>query len=562
MGDNLRQLGRQLAEIWKQLGVNQRVSVVLGAGVVVAGLLGLSLWSNRPDYALLYGKLDDGEAAKVMAALDDAKVPYQTGRGGSSILVPSDKVYQMRAQLAGKGIPRGEGVGFEIFDKPNFGISDFVQRANYLRAVQGELARTIGQIDMVESARVMIVMPENRLLVDSQKKPTASVFVRTKSNGQLPASAVNSIRFLVANAVEGLQANSVSVVDNLGNVLSENQEENSVVGMSNNQLTARRNTEQYLAKKAEGMLEKVLGPGQAIVRVAAEINWDTITRTEEKFDPDGQVARSTTLNDETTTTTSAGGGDSSSAGGAGGGGGGTAGGPAGVASNTANGAADSGNSTTTQSNTSNSQTKKKVTQSQYEVGKTSISTLLSAGGLRRLSVAVFVSQKMEGEGAERKPVARSDEEMQKLKRIVQSAVGIVENDPARKDELTLEQLPFNEQPAIELSQRLETDGKRQFYWEIGKNVLFAVIALIMFMVFLKLLKKTTSADIPVHLPAGGETGSFHPAEAGEGEAGAGWRKDAKAGVVTVEVLNALIKENPANMTQAVRSWLASGNKSN
>lgn len=557
MGDNLRQLGQQLAEIWKQLGVNQRVSVVLGAGVVVAGLIGLSLWSNRPDYALLYGKLDDAEAAKVIGALDDAKVPYQTGRGGSSILVPSDKVYQMRAQLAGKGIPRGEGVGFEIFDKPNFGISDFVQRANYLRAVQGELARTIGQIDTVESARVMIVMPENRLLVDSQKKPTASVFVRTKGNGVLPVSAVNSIRFLVANAVEGLQANSVSVVDNLGNVLSENQEEDSVAGMSNNQLSARRNLEQYLSKKAEGMLEKVLGPGQAIVRVAAEINWDTITRTEEKFDPDGQVARSTTLNDETTTTTTSGAGDSNNSNGNS-----AAGGPAGVASNTANGAADNGNSSTTQSTASNSQTKKKVTQSQYEVGKTSISTLLAAGGLRRLSAAVFVSQKMEGEGKDRKPVARSDEEMQKLKRIVQSAVGIVENDPTRKDELTLEQLPFNEQPAIELSQRLESDGNRQFYWEIGKNVLFAAIGLVMFMVFLKLLKKTTSSDIPIVMSTGGDGVAIAGAEAGDGDGGGGWRKEAKPGVVTVEVLNALIKENPANMTQAVRSWLSAGNKSN
>src|SRR5689334_12119464 len=224
MAQNLRQLFRQLVETWKQLGLNQRVSLVLGAGVVLAGLIGLTIWSSRPDYVLLYGKLDDAEAAKVMAALDDAKISYQTGRGGASILVPSDKVYQVRAQLAAKGIPRGEGVGFEIFDKPNFGISDFVQRANYLRAVQGELARTIAQIDLVESARVMIVMPENRLLVDSQKKPTASVFVRVKGNGQLAASGVNSIRFLVANAVEGLTVNNVSVVDNLGNVLSENQE--------------------------------------------------------------------------------------------------------------------------------------------------------------------------------------------------------------------------------------------------------------------------------------------------------------------------------------------------
>ena len=151
--------------------------------------------------------------------------------------------------------------------------------------------------------------------------------------------------------------------------------------------------------------------------------------------------------------------------------------------------------------------------------------------------------------------------MQKLKRIVQSAVGIVENDPARKDELTLEQLPFNEQPAIELSQRLETDGNRQFYWEVGRNVLFAAIALVMFMVFLKLLKKTNASDIPAGMTVGGDGSAYAGGEGGEGDA-AGWRKDARAGIVTVEVLNALIKENPANMTQAVRSWLASGNKSN
>jgi flagellar M-ring protein FliF len=172
-------------------------------------------------------------------------------------------------------------VGFEIFDKASFGVSDFVQRANYARAIQGELARTISQLDQVESARVMIVMPENRLLSDNSRKPTASVFVRVKGSAQLPASAINSIRFLVANSVEGLQANNVSVVDNQGNVLSENQENDSVAGLSNNQLSARRNCEQYLSKKAEGMLEKVLGPGQAVVRVAVDLNWDTISRTEE-----------------------------------------------------------------------------------------------------------------------------------------------------------------------------------------------------------------------------------------------------------------------------------------
>src|SRR5437660_1150868 len=216
MKNSLQQLAQQLAAIWKQLGLNQRLSVVLAGTVVVVGLLSLAFWSSRADYTLLYGKLDEAEAAKVVAALDEAKVPYKISRGGGSISVPSDKVYTIRMQLAAKGIPRSDGVGFEIFDKPNFGISDFVQRANYLRAVQGELARTIAQVDAVESARVMIVMPENRLFLDNQKRPTASVFVRVRGNGALPGQTVNAIRFLVANAVEGLSATNVSVVDNQG----------------------------------------------------------------------------------------------------------------------------------------------------------------------------------------------------------------------------------------------------------------------------------------------------------------------------------------------------------
>jgi flagellar M-ring protein FliF len=182
-------------------------------------------------------------------------------------------------QLAGRGIPRGDGVGFEIFDKPNFGISDFVQRANYVRAVQGELARTISQLDEVESARVMIVLPENRLLLDKDKYATASVFVRVKGNSQLQPQSINSVRFLVANSVEGLKPNHVTVIDNLGNVLSENSDNDSLSGLTSTQLAARRSLEQYLAKKAQDMLEKVLGPGQAIVRVSADINYDTITRT-------------------------------------------------------------------------------------------------------------------------------------------------------------------------------------------------------------------------------------------------------------------------------------------
>jgi len=532
MNPSLAKAFKQLAETWKHLGLNQRVSVVLAGGAVLAGLAGLSFWASRPDFALLYGKLDDAEAAKVLAALDDAKIPYRTGRGGA-IQVPADQVHKMRMQLAGRGIPRGDGVGFEIFDKPNFGISDFVQRANYLRALQGELSRTISQLDEVETARVMIVMPENRLLVDAQKKPTASVFVRTKGNAQLSPSAINSIRFLVANSVEGLKANHVSVVDHMGNVLSENDDNDSLAGLTHNQLGARRNLEHYLARKAEGMLEKVLGPGQAVVRVAADLNWDTITRTEEKFDPDGQVVRSSVINDETTVSTTA---DAN-------------GGAAGTASNLAAGETNGPSANPA----SNSQTKKKVTNNQYEINKSTSNILQAAGGLKRLSAAVFVAAKFEGEGAKRKAAPRTPEELTKLRRIVQSALGLRENDPEIKDEITLEEVAFNDQPALELTKKLESDGQRQFYWELGRNVLYAGLALGTLLVFFRMLKKTPVSELPVGIPVTALDSEAHTLGGGRG---------GKPGVVTAEVLNRLIRENPANMTQAVRAWMTKGKASN
>ena len=542
MNGNLAQLGRQLLEIWKQLGLNQRISVVLATSVVLIGLSSLAFWSSRTDYSLLYGKLDDAEAAKVIGALDELKIQYKVGRGGSSILVPADKVHVMRMQLASRGIPRGEGVGFEIFDRSNFGISDFVQRANYVRAVQGELARTIGQLDEVETARVMIVIPENRLVVENQKHPTASVFVRVKAQAQLSPSAVNSIRFLVANSVEGLQASHVSVVDNRGNVLSENNEADSIAGLTSNQLVARRNFEQYLSKKAEGMLEKVLGPDQAVVRVAAEINWDTVTRTEEKFDPDGQVVRTATVNDENTDTTNANGG------------GGAPGVPANANTETNTLAAGPYNST---------RMRKKVTNNEYEINKTTSNMVQAAGGLKRLSAAVFVAARMEGTGADRKAVPRTPEDLQKLRRIVQSALGIQENgDPTRVDEITLEEMPFNDRTVMEMNQQLEKQDRSQFLCDLARNAVYPALALVLLAAFWRTFRRTRSDDIPIGIPLGKFVANGNGHGNGNGNQYPAWPQESTEGVVTVEVLNQLIRENPANMTQAVRSWLTRGKTNN
>jgi len=557
MNPGLSQLGRQLAGIWKQLGLNQRISIIVTGLAVVAALLAVGFWSSRTDYALLYGGLDEAESSKILAALDEAKIPHKIRQGGG-ILVPSDKVHEVRAQLAGKGMPRGEGIGFELLDMPNFGLSDFVQRANYTRALQGELARTVAQMDQIEGARVMIVMPENRLLAGAQQKPTASVFVRVRGNGPLSASSVNSIRLVVANAVEGLQVANVSVVDNLGNVLSENQDD-SVAGLSNNQLTARKNLEVYLSKKAEGMLEQVLGARQAVVRVAAEINWDTVTRFEEKFDPEGQVIRQSTIDDENVDSTTPG-----------------TGGMPGMQAN-------ANSDTNSPSGMNSSRTKKKTTTNQYEINRTVSNLMQSAGAVQRLSAAVFVSQRYEGTGADRKVAPRTPEELQKLKRIVQGALGIQESDPARLDQITLEEIAFNEQPMTEISRRIDEQQRWHKWGDLLQKGLPVLLALVFVFLFWRSYKGTKAEEATLGLPVledvpegavpgswvpsgvGGSAGGAqgHSGRGGIGAAGgrngaAGGRGDEAPALVTVEVLNQLIRENPASMTHAVRSWMNQG----
>lgn len=534
MNSNNSNLGVQLREIWKQLGAAQRVSVSLATLVVLGGLISLVLWSGRASYGLLYGRLSEAESAKVIAALDDAKVPYKVS-GGGSILVPEDKVHVMRMQLAGRGIPRGEGVGYEIFDKPNFGMSDFVQRANYMRALQGELSRTISQMDEVESARVMVVLPENRLLLDKDKHPTASVFLRVRGNGSLQAQSINAIRFLVANAVEGLRPNFVTVVDSLGNLLSENTENDSLIGLSSSQLAARRNLELYLSKKAESMLEKVLGPGQAIVRVSAEINFDTITRTEEKFDPDGQVIKTQTKDEENSDTAAP---QSSQA--------------AGVVPNVAV-------ETNTQPSvatftSSNTRTKKSTGTTEYEISKTVSNIMQAAGGVKRVSAAVTIASRSEGTGAARKTVPRSTEEIEKLRRIVQGSLGIQPGENGQGDQITLEELPFNDTFTTELNRQFESDQLRDFYWGIGQKVGVGLLVLVALFVFVRLYRRTPPDEINLGIPLrhlkSGRPGMDSPR--------LDRADDDAQGVVTVDVLNQLIKENPGNMTQAIRGWLARG----
>ena len=241
MNENLN----QYASFWKQLDANQKVSILVSTMIVVVGAVALFLWSQRPNMSLLFGSVSTKDAAAIVDYLDQEGIDYEIRSGGSAIFVPREAVYKVRMDVSSQGLVQGDGTGFEIFDRSSFGISDFIQRTNYIRAIQGELGRTIAQLRGVNSARVMVVVPENRLLVvDESAETTASVFVDI-GGGQLDAGAVRSIQALVANSVLGLTLPNVAVVDNNGNVLSTDRDEDDIMQMGSSMVEFRQNLEKY-----------------------------------------------------------------------------------------------------------------------------------------------------------------------------------------------------------------------------------------------------------------------------------------------------------------------------
>jgi flagellar M-ring protein FliF len=556
MPPTLANCQKQAADLWKKLSLQQRVAAISAGALVIGALIAVSFWSGHTDYALLYGRLDNAEAGKITSVLADSKTPYRIGSGGDSIYVPVEKVHTMRMQLAAKGLPKGDGVGFEIFDKPAFGISDFVQRANYGRAVQGELARTISQLDGVDAARVMIVMPENRLLLGNNREATASVFLRMKSRGPLPPDAVHAIQFLVANSVEGLQPHRVSVVDNRGNSLSENNETDSFAGAASTQLAARQKTEAYLSQKAQSMLEKVLGPGQAIVRVSVDIDNATTTRNEERYDPKSQVIRTSTVNNESTDTA-------------------TANNPlnmaTGVAANVP--AADT-NATAAATNlvANTSHTRKTVENTQYEISKITSNTVQAAGGIARVTAAVFVAARTTGSGPDRKPAPRTTEELEKLRRVVQSALGLqVGEDMVRKDEINLEEMPFNDWFAAADTTGASPEQNRNILWSHAWKAGCGALALLAAFLAWRLWRRPAEEPSAMAEPTAGTTGTLSetplpgmtPAEQPLAEtqqpiaATGAFDTGAVPSMmgVSVEDLNRMLREDPNKLTGAMRLWL-------
>ena len=263
--------------------------------VMVALSIGTFVWfMNQADYRVLFSNLSSGDAANILTKLKEKKVPYQISTGGDVISVPAGQVSELRLELAAEGIPQGGGVGFEIFDNKSFGTTDFEKQINYRRALQGELARTINSLDEIQQSRVHIALPKDSLFIDQQKKTTASVTIRLKQGKKLKPSQIEGIGHLVASSVEGLRAADVMIVDSQGDILSKIIEGDSrLTQMSASQVEYKKNIEKDMAGQIQTLLENVVGPGKAAVRVSAELDFRVMEKTEELYDPESPVIRST-----------------------------------------------------------------------------------------------------------------------------------------------------------------------------------------------------------------------------------------------------------------------------
>lgn len=522
---------------------NAMIGVVLLLSLV--GFGSLIYWNSRPEYQILFANLSQEDVGEMVGKLKEKKVPFQVSSGGSSILVPRDQVYDARLSLAAEGLPKGGGVGFEVFDRTNLGATDFVQKLNYQRALQGELSRTIRQIREVEQARVHIVTPKESLFVEEQKKPSASVLIKTRSGMNLDSSQVEGILHLVSSAVEGLDAGNITIVDTSGKILFKRNDTTLIGQMTTNQLEYQRNIEEGLKKKVQGMLEEVLGLNKAIARVSADIDFQQIDITEEKFDPNA-VIRSEQKNFEKSSMTS------------------NAKGVLGAKSDTAPGSkaveekaktpasseakAKGGEPLPLQSNQAERQNEIR----NYEISKINKRIKSPTASLKKISVAVIVDgtfkEVQDAKGKKtREFQTRSPEEMKNFDAIVKKAIGY---DEQRGDQVEVINMPFNWSMSEEDPKPLGGEVWKEYILISYKPLVSLVLAfLFIFFVVRPLLKKR------IPLPGGvaylpktpGPQPAALPTETGMPREG----KSLDARQQTMQ----LVQENPSKVVGIIREWI-------
>ena len=511
----------QVMELVKAMPRGRQAAFLAASVLLVAAVVASFAWLEKPDYELLYSNLTDQDAGLIMQKLDAEKIPYKATAEG--LMVPADKVDVVRMKLAAQGLPQSGGVGFEIFDKNSFSTTNFVQRVDYKRALQGELARTIMSISGIELCRVQLVIPDNNdLVLGAQGKATASVLLKLVPGMTLSRGQVQGIVHLVASSVEGLDPANVSVVDSRGFILNAPQDGNTV--LTDSQLDYERMVERQLEKRVAGILEPVVGPGNVKVRVAADIDFTKADKVEQLYDPNSQVARSQQKTDEKSTTTGA---------------------PAGIPGTASN---MPGKKAAPQPGPSRMSEKKSETVN-YEINETTSHIENATGIIKRLSVVALVDGTYKTAKGKTAYIPRSAQDLKTFTEMAEQAIGF---DAARGDQVKVVNMPFS----TEIQQELASAPKPSIWPSVLSAVKrlapFVFVALVFLFVvrpLVKALAKPGGGGLPADSPQLTQE-ARRLLEQTEAKKQIGADKDASSSGIKTWA-----KENPKEAAFMIKNWL-------
>ena len=492
--------------LWDEMDLSHRLIFLSITGAVLVTLLLFFTWLGHEEYSQLFSNLTPEDSARVIELLQKRNLEYKITNGGQGIMVPASRIGEAKVALAGEGLPTGGITGYELFDDQGLGVSEFTQNLNFRRALEGELARSIGTIKGVEKARVHLVMPKQALFKEEQQEPTASVVLTLLRPGLLRRDQVVAIQRLVASSVEGLDGEQVTILDSFGNLLSRDLS-NDAAGLSTAQLELKQEVENYLSRKAQGTLESVLGAGTAIVRVNADLDFEKVERTREVVDPDVSVI----LSEQRSQSVRESDGESN------------------------------------ESSTVN-----------YEFNRMVENIIGASGSLERLSVAVLIDgtyAQTEGE-QESQYVARSPQELEGYRKIVENIVGL---DSARGDRIEVLNVRFSE-PLLPSGKGLGGGWLERAPSLVNKLLIVAAI------VFLLLTFRKLGGQLMSNLgpPPGAETRPQAGGQAGR-TAGTvsrdmsalGGKSGQGAPIELEDQARAIAIEKPEDVAQLVRSWMQS-----
>lgn len=525
---------REVARGFSRLTPGRQVAFLVVVVLSIAAIVVLLRFLGQTNYVVLYSDLSPEDSGAIIINLQEKNVPYKVSLSGDRIMVPSDRVSELRIELAASGLPLSGGAGFEIFDEKNFGVTEFVQKLNYQRALQGELARTISGLDEIASSRVHIVLPEKSIFAETREKPTASVVLRMKPGRRLQSSQVDGIVNLVARAVEGLNPEDVMVVDSSGVILSTVVPRPEQGVLTGTQLEYQRAIENELSSRVQSMVERIAGKGRAIATASVRLDFTEMQKTEEVFDPDDPVVRSTQRKIERSTE------------------------PVSARESTV----DPTDEETAGSPARVSSRERTDEIIHYELSHTVSTSVKPKGEIERISVAVLVDGKYEqNESGEEVFKPRSEEELAQLEDLIKKAVGF---DQRRGDQVVITSIPFDRTEISDEEFVYSSTWKERIEYLMPLlKALFTLVALLAVIFFV--LRPMTKAVIAagrasrggVALPGGITPESITDLQRQREQTATSLNMQAMKMDESEDVLlvKSMAKQDTGTFTELIRSWL-------